>query len=655
MRAKKPDGEDGEHAAQPADSCELNGEGEEEPPPTEEVDSPSLELRSFGKRTWKDKALRTQKYAHLIFHCQSCHKVYKGLNVMRHALSHLKGGKMRCILCRKLFKQLSFAKKHILEHIDDMAKRKETTIDKGLGIANGEGHKLDNQAQDESQTPEPTDTDTTTADTDATTTKDKTRPKLVKTKKKPVLDRDERIVKNLRILIKKMAILQKGKEPVADLAAAVNFTNEQVVITDSQVIIRDLSFAEGEGRGDGAENGGGDLVFFLCPAESCDRVFQKISGPILKHIIKFHLKEEKALEKLFVWSKHKCSLCIGCPSTRQIQFLPHYLDHMKLHSEPLQHFCYHAGCAERFATPQGLRDHLRVHQPLQARCHFPECDRLFPNLTHAYDHEWRHYIPTPQRDELGRLGKQKTPSAEAPWKQKVKVEEVWLQSRKAVATTTEWREAFGCSADSKPGSESERQGGSPDPSAAVNGSEDAGGSQTSRPPPPPPPHPQTPPTPAPPSPAVKRHPRILSADAIDVHDHNDEMSTMAEGLQKTLGEPHIAEHKSFKPEDPAYAPFVKAPFIRPPPSTYLNESVLSMRKRRAKEEAPPARPVFRNSKTGGENQPHGGAGGGSAPEHKTRTRCDKCLSSFSSGEELEKHRALNTCSALFGFDSDDES
>lgn len=230
---------------------------------------------------------------------------------MRHALSHLKGGKMRCILCRKLFKQLSFAKKHILEHIDDMAKRKETTIDKGLGIANGEGHELDNQAQDESQTPAPTDTDTTTADTDATTTKDKTRPKLVKTKKKPVLDRDERIVKNLRILIKKMAILQKGKEPVADMAVAVNFTNEQVVITESQVIIRDLSFAEGEGRGDGAENGGSDLVFFLCPAESCDRVFQKISGPILKHIIKFHLKEEKALEKLFVWSKHKCSLCIG--------------------------------------------------------------------------------------------------------------------------------------------------------------------------------------------------------------------------------------------------------------------------------------------------------------------------------------------------------
>lgn len=332
-----------------------------------------------------------------------------------------------------------------------------------------------------------------------------------------------------------------------------------------------------------------------------------------------------------------------CPTSRQIQFLPHYLDHMKLHDEPLRCFCYHAGCGERFATPQALREHVRVHQPLQARCHFPECDRLFANLTHAYDHEWRHYIPTPQRDELSRLARQKMTNAEAPWKQKVKVEEAWLQNRKP-AMATEWREAFECDVepeDSEPGSEIDRPGGSP---AAVNGCEEAG--QVTLSPPPAPPPLQTPP----PSPAAKRQPRILCSDAIDVHDHADEMSTMAEGIQKALGEPHIAEHKSFKPEDPAYAPFLKAPFVRPPPSTYLNESVLSMRRRRTKEEAPSAKPTSGNSRTGGENQTQGGGG-----EQKTRTRCDKCLSSFSSGQELEKHRALNTCSALFGFDSDDES
>lgn len=327
---------------------------------------------------------------------------------------------------------------------------------------------------------------------------------------------------------------------------------------------------------------------------------------------------------------------------------------MKLHNEPLRCFCYHAGCGERFATPQSLREHVRVHQPLQARCHFPECDHLFASLTHAYDHEWRHYIPTPQRDELSRLGRQKTPSAEAPWKQKVKVEEAWLQSRKP-SMATEWREAFECGAEleeSEPGSKIDQQEALPATPPAVNGCEDAGGGGQSYHPPPPAPPPPPLKTP-PPSPATKKHPRILCADAIDVHDHADEMSTMAEGIQKTLGEPHIAEHKSFKPEDPAYAPFLKAPFVRPPPSTYLNESVLSMRRRRTKEEASPTRPASGNSRMGGENQPPGG-GGAAVAKQKTRTRCDKCLSSFSSGQELEKHRALNTCSALFGFDSDDE-
>lgn len=261
--------------------------------------------------------LRTQKYAHLSFHCQPCHKVYKGLNVMRHALSHLKRRKMRCILCRQRFKQLSFAKDHILQHIDDMAKRKSTSGKKGWGIANGEGHDSDNRAEVESQTPEPTDNAAVTTaaaaastDTDVNATKDQSKPKPVKMKK-PVLDRNSRIIKNLRILIKKLAILHKGKDSEAGLAAA-NFTDEQVVILDSQVVIRSLSVPEEDGQGEGAENsGGGEVVYFLCPSESCDRVFLKNSGPVLKHILKFHLTEEKALEKLFVWSKRKCSLCIG--------------------------------------------------------------------------------------------------------------------------------------------------------------------------------------------------------------------------------------------------------------------------------------------------------------------------------------------------------
>lgn len=139
-------------------------------------------------------------------------------------------------------------------------------------------------------------------------------------------------------------------------------------------------------------------------------------------------------------------------------------------------------------------------------------------------------------------------------------------------------------------------------------------------------------------------------DVIDVKDIED-VSTLAEGIQKNMGEPHITEHKTFKPEDPAYAPFVKAPFIRPPPSTYLDESVLSMPKRRSSDQPPPKKYYKKNKQTAQQKDTNEVV---SAPK-QIRHRCDKCLSSFNTLEELQSHQTLNTCSSLFGFDSDDEN
>ncbi|KAG8000745.1 hypothetical protein GBF38_017311 [Nibea albiflora] len=142
-------------------------------------------------------------------------------------------------------------------------------------------------------------------------------------------------------------------------------------------------------------------------------------------------------------------------------------------------------------------------------------------------------------------------------------------------------------------------------------------------------------------------------DPLNVRDLED-LSTLSEGVQQKLGEPHITEHKTFKPEDPSYAPFVKAPFIRPPPSTYLDESLLSMRKRRSTNEVAPRKNVYWSNKKKEPVPEKEQQKNTVSPEQKIRSRCDKCLSSFSSLEELQKHQALNTCSALFGFDSDDE-
>ncbi|XP_033473950.2 zinc finger protein 654-like [Epinephelus lanceolatus] len=658
---------DGEKLQPPESSApdEVNGDTEREPQPVNTVETEVSNTEVKGKRTWKDRVLRTQKYAHLMYHCNFCRKDYKGLNVMRHALSHLKSRKLRCILCGKRFKQLPFAKKHVLDHIDEMCKEKPSDKEpcaEDTAAANGIVDNVENQSQPqvENQTSIPSE-----------------EPKQKPTGKTKVssLKREDRIIRNLRTLIKKTSVLHKKcKNPNSNIFKQVDFKDEQVVISDGQVIVRDPSVIKREGEGEveekpAGENGYGmDIAYHLCPSESCDRVFLRISTTLTKHAIKCHISEESVLEKTFVWAKHKCTLCL-----RQIQFLQHYKDHMKRHNTTLQHFCYHVECDQRFSTQQELKDHVSTHQPFRPQCPFTECDKLFSTLQGLYDHEWRHYIPAPQREELeSGLSRQKMQSDEAPWKQRVKVEEIWLQNKKLqsgspaldhveASNLEEFREMIStedqpCEMNapdtnqdlSKPVNTVSHEP-TDDSKATINGHEDEtrnqlserkiSTSQTDA---------------AKPSKSCRKR-KPVEWDPLNVRDLED-LSTLSEGVQQKLGEPHITEHKTFKPEDPAYATFVKAPFIRPPPSTYLDESRLSMHKRRTTDvAAPPKKNAYWSNKKKNEPSPEKQQVDNAASAQKIRHRCDKCLSSFSSLEELEKHQALNTCSALFGFDSDDES
>ncbi|KAF7666766.1 hypothetical protein LDENG_00090820 [Lucifuga dentata] len=647
-------------------SDDLNGNTEEKPQPTVET-SEASNTEVKAKKTWKDRMLRTQQYGHLMYHCMFCHKHYKGLNVMRHVLSHLKMKKLRCILCGKRFKQLSFARKHVMDHIGEMCKQKpidkeprtkETPAANGVEdtVANKNQHQDENQPVFcDGQTPE----------------QKPPRKKMIK------LGREGRIIRNLRTLIKKTsAVHKKCKNPNANIYKRVDFQDEQVVIKEGLVVVKDPFVVEVEGEEEkekpAGENGCGvDIAYHLCPSESCDRVFLKISSTLTKHAIKCHIHEEKVLEKTFVWAKHKCTLCL-----RPIQFLQHYKDHMKLHDAPLRHFCYHLECSQRFSTLTELKDHIMTHQPFTPQCSFTDCGKLFSGLAAVHDHEWRHYVPAPQREEL-ELGpnrqqqQQQEESPEAPWKQRVKIEELWLQSRKEqkespkaqhvesskfedlreMSKTEEQPCEIGvldCSQDFFKSDSCSEKSDTYKPmdnsKTFINGyewkkDEVLGLSSTNS-------------TKTSGKKTRKRLP--IELDPLNVKDLQ-ESSTLSEGIQQTLGQPHIAEHKTFKPEDPSYATFVKAPFTRPPPSTYLDESVLSMRKRRSSGDAPPKKYSNWKSKNKKEAFQMKEEVKDVAPEQKIRHRCNKCLSSFSSLEELQKHQTLNTCSALFGFDSDDES
>lgn len=345
------------------------------------------------------------------------------------------------------------------------------------------------------------------------------------------------------------------------------------------------------------------------------------------------------------------------PSTRQLQFLQHYKEHMKFHDDPLQHFCYHLECNQRFGTQQELKDHIATHNPFQPQCRFMGCEKLFSNLQSLYDHEWRHYNPAPQRDELEHGGRKEVQNPEAPWKQRLKVEELWLQVKKDKRDSPTPEHAAALPVEKLGGvskgleescevSDENMSGPSENGKPLTNGHEkesefpsadDVSATET--------------------SPTAKcQNKPLYEPDPLNVKEAIN-IATMVEGVQQKLGEPHITEHKTFKPEDPVYATFVKAPFVRPPPCTYLNESVLSMRKRRPAEEQQvvPRKTVNWNHRKKKDLEKQQQEPEDKTPEPKVRHRCSKCLSSYASLKELQQHEALNTCSSLFGFDSDDES
>ncbi|KAK7939606.1 hypothetical protein WMY93_002932 [Mugilogobius chulae] len=102
----------------------------EEKKSSEDTQETKSELEVKGKISWQEKLLRTQKYSHILHFCKFCNKAYRGLNVMRHAISHMKKKHKLCILCGQRFRDFTVASKHIKEHIEKMSKQKPGSVNK---------------------------------------------------------------------------------------------------------------------------------------------------------------------------------------------------------------------------------------------------------------------------------------------------------------------------------------------------------------------------------------------------------------------------------------------------------------------------------------------------------------------------------------------
>lgn len=90
------------------------------------------------------------------------------------------------------------------------------------------------------------------------------------------------------------------------------------------------------------------------------------------------------------------------------------------------------------------------------------------------------------------------------------------------------------------------------------------------------------------------------------------------------------------------AEYSKKPYMRLPPTAYLDEKYITMPKRRKDAQSVPP---YQMSSTFGQAY---------LTAAVQRQRCANCFATFNSVEELQTHLQLQKCSDLFGFDSDDE-
>ncbi|XP_038862966.1 uncharacterized protein LOC120058402 isoform X3 [Salvelinus namaycush] len=708
-----------------------------------------------GEETEPGKAPVRSK--HLRFHCSHCQKLFKGGNVVRHTLAHLKLRKTRlsCVFCGKHFQRYNRAKEHVLEHIEEL--RTSTANIKVKPAVNGETYSSKNINQASENEAKPVENLTEPS----TPTDQPPKPKRVKAK--PVVSKQSRIIQNLRNLIRKT---QKCKMDTDNLKS-VEVTDEQVTVKDKVVIVREVVPGK---ESEGGEEEGKQKQYHLCPSEGCDSIFMKIGPSLLRHAVTYHREDAAVLDKTFQWGKGKCQIC-----QRLLLVIEHYRDHMKLHDAPLKHACLHTNCGQRFKTAQELKDHIDTHRPLQAPCGYSGCREIFFTLPSLHDHEWRHYTQPQSKDELEQgATTELSPEGEAPWKQRAKGQDVtvhgWRGQRETPTPKSrrcnphekclhcnrylwnhqhflehmkihdaplkqvclhlncgqrfsrthllwehmdthlpfqapcgysgcglifsclpslhdhEWRHYIQGQPNDEPTEEqsaTKEEGQTPE--SDTNGNDYDGpvetpgtvhGAVTT-----PPNHctlklinghdekdkkdkapktavPATTTTsPTPPSQTTTSthpHPRIFQnitepMTMMDV-DNIVSLAQVVPGGE----EPVIAEHKTFKLEDPSFLPLAKAPLIRPPPSTYLTEAALSMRKRRKPSEVTSCGPG-KKSKAAVKRSVVGKKEMVAEKEAPQRQRCSKCFSSFTSTEELEKHLSQNTCSSLFSFDSDDDS
>uniref|UniRef100_A0A3P9PC45 Uncharacterized LOC103476848 n=1 Tax=Poecilia reticulata TaxID=8081 RepID=A0A3P9PC45_POERE len=513
-------------------------------------------------------------------------KFFMGARVVEHAMFHFR--KDECTFCRTIFKDDLLAMMHLSDHIEKMKRLKteETSVAmpktsakaKTTNVPSGHKERPKNSAS------EPRTLRSNQNQTGVTSSHDKQASK-------PVIGETTVHRVNGHISKKESKRLKKDsdfkQEPVQEsFQLQETYSNPTVDVDEEE-----------------------DLV--SCPAKRCSWFtnLSKNRVGLLYHALDKHYGDIKPLELAFRVAKSKCSICM-----RVMWSFEHFQHHIERHRLVPRHPCLHRGCKARFKSGMEMRRHTRKHSPLQAMCCRPGCSQLFICLWALNLHEREHYASkstesdsnaNAQRGE--RLSKthdgKKTQSSDDP----VRFTSLKLNEQ----TNNSLRRHIKVPLTSIYQKEKRKKSKITDKS------------ETSR--------------------ATKRRKEINKDKTRKLAKKKCKEGIhpgAARGNPPTQPSPSNVNSAGCSPtlEDKEFSEGVK-PYLRLPPTAYLDEKYTAMPKRRKES------PLFQSSVIL------------QSPCLKValqRHRCAKCFSTFNCAEELQSHSQQQKCSNLFGFDSDDE-
>uniref|UniRef100_A0A3B3TIE8 Uncharacterized LOC106958596 n=1 Tax=Poecilia latipinna TaxID=48699 RepID=A0A3B3TIE8_9TELE len=516
---------------------------------------------------------------HSTHFCTYCNKFFMGARVVEHAMFHFR--KDECTFCRTVFKDDLLAMMHLSDHIEKMKRLKieETSI---------------------------------------------ATPKTSRLKKDSIPDFEQEPVQQLSFDKRNRhrvceSRLQENKL-IKSESPESGQTNKELKSSDDGKKRRE-SFQLQETYSNSTVDVD-EQEKVSCPAKRCSWFtnLSKNRVGLLYHALDKHYGDTKPLELAFRVAKSKCSICM-----RVMWSFEHFQHHIERHRLVPRHPCLHRGCKARFKSGMEMRRHTRKHSPLQAMCCRPGCSQLFICLWALNLHEREHYASKSAESDSNANAqrgerfpktpdRKKTQNSDDPVRQTLSKGQVTSQAPKShkVVSSSLLKHKAKVKNRLKLKNARIATQGLKKRRCPPRLSKTAAGQ------------------------------KILAQDAKENRNPPTQPSPSdvnSASCSLTVEDKEWSEGVVSTPCKKTLAAYSKKPYLRLPPTAYLDEKYTAMPKRRKE------LPLFQSSVVL------------ESPCLKAalqRHRCAKCFSTFSCAEELQNHSQQQKCSNLFGFDSDDE-